>query len=47
MAALVGDAPAAHVIKLYPSALIVTDQGAEKTRGTSRAAPVGADTNGH
>jgi hypothetical protein len=26
--------------------LIVTDQGAEKTRGTRRAAPVGADING-
>jgi cobalt/nickel transport system permease protein len=32
---------------LYQSTLIVTDQGAEKTRGMSRAAPVGADTNGH
>ena len=32
---------------LYQSPLIVTDQGAEKTRGMSRAAPVGADTNGH
>jgi hypothetical protein len=27
--------------------LIVTDQSAEKTRGMSRAAPVGADADGH
>jgi hypothetical protein len=42
-----GSFSAPPFFNLYRSALIVTDHGAEKTRGTSRAAPVGADTDGH